>query len=97
MIRYHVRFMGRVQGVGFRATTRSIARHFAVAGQVRNLPDGSVELIVEGSPQQLDAYLEAILIQMKRNVTKHVVDRQEANEEFGRPEDGLSGNVAIAY
>ncbi|MBL8829940.1 MAG: acylphosphatase, partial [Planctomycetaceae bacterium] len=47
-IRRRVLFHGRVQGVGFRVTTRSIAQRFAVTGWVRNLPDGSVELLAEG-------------------------------------------------
>ena len=39
---------GRVQGVGFRYTVRSLAVGFDVTGFVRNLPDGRVHLVVEG-------------------------------------------------
>lgn len=97
MIRFHVRFLGRVQGVGFRATTSSIARDFAVVGQVRNMPDGSVELIAEGEAQDLQNFVEAILIQMKRNVTRHTIDRGPATEEFGRPRKGAAGRIVIAH
>jgi acylphosphatase len=39
---------GRVQGVGFRVSTRAQARRLGLAGSARNLPDGSVEVEVEG-------------------------------------------------
>lgn len=53
-------FRGRVQGVGFRMTTRRIARAYPVAGYVRNLPDGRVEVVAEGEPEALDAFIGAI-------------------------------------
>ena len=40
-------YSGRVQGIGFRYTARSIAAGRRVTGFVRNLPDGRVHLIVE--------------------------------------------------
>lgn len=46
--RREVRYRGRVQGVGFRYTARSIAQSYAVTGYVKNVADGSVELVVEG-------------------------------------------------
>lgn len=51
---------GRVQGVGFRAFAQRSAREAGVRGWVRNLPDGSVETAVEGSPAAVRAYLEKI-------------------------------------
>ena len=44
--RVHCR--GIVQGVGFRYTMKTVAAGFAVAGYVRNLPDGRVEVVLEG-------------------------------------------------
>ena len=41
---------GRVQGVGFRYTAREAASECAVSGWVRNLPDGSVEIVAQGLP-----------------------------------------------
>ncbi len=53
-------YEGRVQGVGFRYTTRNIAKGFEVTGWVRNLPDGRVEMHVSGEAEEVDAFLTAI-------------------------------------
>ena len=55
-VRRRVHFSGRVQGVGFRFTCQSLARGFDVAGHVRNLADGRVELVAEGESSELDAF-----------------------------------------
>jgi len=47
-------FRGRVQGVGFRYTAHSVARQYEVAGFVRNLPDGTVEMLLQGDATQID-------------------------------------------
>lgn len=60
----HVRYSGQVQGVGFRYTTQRLAEGFPVAGYVRNLPDGAVEVVVEGDAEQVDAFLTALGRQM---------------------------------
>ncbi|NIP97788.1 MAG: acylphosphatase, partial [Akkermansiaceae bacterium] len=60
MIAKRVIFSGRVQGVGFRYTTKEIATGFDVCGTVRNLIDGTVELEVMGEPEEVEAYLEHI-------------------------------------
>jgi acylphosphatase len=59
-IRREFHFSGHVQGVGFRYTTQDIARQFDVHGCVRNLPDGKVELIVEGDPREIDRLVKSI-------------------------------------
>jgi acylphosphatase len=53
-------FEGRVQGVGFRYTTASIARQCNIKGYVRNLRDGSVELVAEGSAQNVKRLLDQL-------------------------------------
>ncbi|HSJ06659.1 MAG TPA: acylphosphatase [Longimicrobiales bacterium] len=46
--RIRLQLYGRVQGVGFRAFARELARDLSLAGYVRNRPDGSVEVVAEG-------------------------------------------------
>ena len=53
-------YSGRVQGVGFRYTAKTVAAGFEVIGTVRNLPDGRVELIAEGERGELEAFQEAV-------------------------------------
>jgi acylphosphatase len=62
--RREVYYSGRVQGVGFRYTARAIAGQFAVAGFVKNIPDGRVQLVVEGEPAEIMAFLNAIRAEM---------------------------------
>lgn len=54
MVRYRVLISGRVQGVFFRDACRRVARDHGVAGWVRNLPDGQVEAVFEGRPEDVD-------------------------------------------
>jgi acylphosphatase len=54
------RYYGQVQGVGFRATCRQLAGGFKLSGWVKNLPDGSVELLAAGEDEELEAYFAAI-------------------------------------
>ncbi len=53
-------FSGRVQGVGFRYTAKTVATGFEITGTVRNLLDGRVELIAEGRREELEAYRAAL-------------------------------------
>ena len=53
-IRKHVYLSGKVQGVGFRASARRKAKEIGVKGWVRNLFDGRVEAVVEGSEARVN-------------------------------------------
>lgn len=78
-----VYYSGHVQGVGFRYTVRRLAEDFAVAGHVRNLSDGRVELLAEGEPAEVEAFLQAVARQMAG-----YVDRADVEEV---PPAGLRG------
>ena len=82
--RREVFYSGRVQGVGFRYTTRSIATGFAVTGYVRNLPDGRVQLVVEGAPEVTDCFLAALATEMARNIVGAESRTSTATGEFDR-------------
>ena len=58
MVRRRAVVQGRVQGVFFRDTCRRVAREHNVAGSAANLPDGSVEVILEGKPSSVEEVLE---------------------------------------
>lgn len=55
---YKINVKGRVQGVGFRHSAAIEARHRGIKGFVKNLSDGSVYIEAEGSPEQLNGYVE---------------------------------------
>lgn len=57
MKQLHIAVVGRVQGVYFRASARDLARRLGLRGWVRNRPDGSVELLAEGTEQALGQLL----------------------------------------
>jgi acylphosphatase len=57
-IRRRVVISGVVQGVWFRASTRDAARNAGVVGWVRNLPDGRVEAVFQGTPDQVSQAIE---------------------------------------
>ena len=54
MVRAHLRIYGLVQGVFFRATMKEVADRLGVKGWVKNLPDGSVEAVVEGPRDKVE-------------------------------------------
>jgi acylphosphatase len=60
--RVYARVHGVVQGVGFRYFTRQLAESFGIQGYVRNVPDGSVEVVAEGDTQVLKAFLDEVRI-----------------------------------
>lgn len=76
-------YSGRVQGVGFRYTVKSLTPGFEVTGTVRNLPDGRVELIAEGDRAELEAFRQAVRDSgLKRHILREEEYWCEANGEF---------------
>jgi acylphosphatase len=81
--RVQVFYSGRVQGVGFRYTVKSVAQGYEVTGSVRNLLDGRVELIAEGRREELEAFLPAIREGgLGRLIQNEQVSWSEASGEF---------------
>ena len=60
LIAKHIIFSGRVQGVGFRFTTHRMARRHGLTGFVRNQPDGTVEMLAQGTAKDIYACLADI-------------------------------------
>jgi acylphosphatase len=54
---FNIKIAGRVQGVFFRASTKSKAEEFSIAGFVQNEPDGSVYIEAEGEEEKLDQFI----------------------------------------
>ncbi|MCB1079218.1 MAG: acylphosphatase [Verrucomicrobiae bacterium] len=78
-------FTGRVQGVGFRYSTKRLAMGFDVIGWVRNLEDGRVELQVMGDEGELADFIEEI----HNSPLGHHIQEQE--ERLIAPLDGVTG------
>lgn len=79
----HFLVSGRVQGVFFRAATEAAARRLGVTGWVRNLADGSVELVACGEEAKL-AELERWLWQgPPRARVERVQAREAPPQSFG--------------
>lgn len=71
-------FQGHVQGVGFRYQARQVAQGFEVAGFVRNLPDGRVQLEAEGDEGEVAEFVAAVETQLEgyiRRVERHAARR----------------------
>ena len=66
MIRKHIRFWGRVQGVGFRYRAYHAANSVGATGWVRNEYDGSVTMEIQGTEEQIDQVI--LLIEKGRFV-----------------------------
>ena len=81
MIGFLLRFYGRVQRVGFRRHVLDLAQELALAGHVRNMPDGSVEAYVQGEESSVDEFLRRV-----RNPPFGMVKRVEERRVPFNPE-----------
>ena len=68
IIRKHIKFYGRVQGVNFRYTSSNIARKLGLTGWVRNEYDGSVEMEAQGKSELINQLIEEM-----KNVSNYIV------------------------
>lgn len=79
-----LRFIGNVQGVGFRYKACSVAAGFDVTGFVRNRPDRSVELVAEGSSKEIDRFLDELRDRMADHIGREEETKEPATGEFAR-------------
>ena len=77
-VRRRVVYTGRVQGVCFRMSAAELSHGYRVAGWVRNLRDGTVELEAEGAPDQVEGLLQAVARYFKNNIAHVQVDELPA-------------------
>jgi acylphosphatase len=80
--RIHVLYSGNVQGVGFRFITERIARGMALTGFVRNLSNGNVEIVCEGSKTRLEEFLGSINENMRGYIGDSRVKWEPSRGEF---------------
>ena len=89
MIRKHVIYSGNVQGVGFRYTAVRIATNYNVTGYVKNLPDNRVEMIVEGTAAQIEAFISQLAEAMAGYIRDTKINSQ--------PHIGLYKNFSVSF
>ena len=77
-----IRICGRVQGVGFRYTTSRIAKHYPIIGYVKNISDGSVEIVVCGTPQSTNEFLNEVQSTFESHITEFRDEQIEHLEQF---------------
>ena len=77
--RIRVVYSGRVQGVGFRWQVRQVAENIAVTGFVRNLEDGTVELLVEGKLIEARGMIDAVDQELKGFWVSKVEDERKGD------------------
>ena len=78
---------GIVQGVGFRWTVQRVARSLGIAGTVRNLPDGTVEIEAHGGPDSLASLRSALRTRMPGRVDAVREDPLGSPGKGGTPDD----------
>ncbi len=76
--RLKLRFVGQVQGVGFRWTSSLVAKRLGLTGWVRNNPDGSVSAEIQGTDAHVGAFLPQMLEEYRRHpITYVIADRED--------------------
>jgi acylphosphatase len=75
-------YHGRVQGVGFRFTAAAIAKRFGVKGYVRNLADGTVELVTQGSGAGVAGFLKSLAAEFEGHIEREQAEPLSSAEVF---------------
>ena len=88
-VQVHIFYAGTVQGVGFRYTVLNCARALGLKGWVKNLPDGRVELCVEGPEDKIKT--------LRENSNDHFNGYIKNKEENFDPPAGTFKDFQITY
>ena len=75
--RLKLRFVGEVQGVGFRWTARRVANELGLVGWVRNEPDGSVSMELQGPSKDLAMYFTLFDRAYANYPLRYVIDEKD--------------------
>lgn len=75
--RLHLRYVGQVQGVGFRWTAQHVARDLGLTGWVYNEFDGSVTMELQGTDGQISEFFGAFDRQFRRYPIRYTIDDKE--------------------
>lgn len=95
MIRAHIFYSGRVQGVGFRFTVQRTAVDLDLRGWVKNLSDGRVEILAEGDREKIGQFCERIEKHFQGYIRHKSIDFAPATAE-GAPSTGNDRDFTIA-
>ncbi|MFZ0034986.1 MAG: acylphosphatase [Sedimentisphaerales bacterium] len=78
----HITFVGQVQGVGFRFTAFNIANRHQLTGFVRNSPDGTVEMLAQGSAGAVDDCIRDIVEEFSIYIKEPKIEEIPPNPKY---------------
>lgn len=82
MIRAHIFYSGRVQGVGFRFTVQRYATELDLRGWVKNLADGRVEILTEGDREKIKQLCQRIEKHFQGYIKDKNIDFVPAQKDY---------------
>ncbi|HAJ56949.1 MAG TPA: acylphosphatase [Candidatus Omnitrophica bacterium] len=80
--RLHIKFAGRVQGVGFRFTAEAIASQLNITGWAKNLNSGGVEIVAEGEEGALEGFVSNLEEQFSGYIADREISWESPTSEF---------------